>query len=34
MTKEVSAKIINFITIGAGVIMLGHGYISPYSEYG
>ena len=32
MTKEGSAKIANFITIGAGS-QLGCGYISHYSEY-
>ena len=34
MTKEGSAKIVNFITIGAGGLMLGRGCISHYSEYG
>ena len=33
MAKEGSAKIVNFITIWAGGLMLGHGYISHYSEY-
>ena len=33
MTKEGSAKRVNFITIGAGGLMLGRGYISQYSEY-
>ena len=33
MTKGGSAKIINFITIGAGVLVLGRGYIIHYSEY-
>ena len=33
MTKVGSAKIVNFITIGAGGLMLGRGYISHYSEY-
>ena len=32
-TKEGSAKIVNFITIGAGGHMLERGYISNYSEY-
>ena len=31
MTKEGSAKIANFISIGAGGLMLGRGYISHYS---
>ena len=32
MTKEGSAKIVNFITIGAGGLMgLGHGYMSEYA---
>ena len=33
MTKEGSTKIVNFITPGAGVLMLGHGHISHYSDY-
>ena len=33
MTKEGSAKIVNFITIGAGGLMLGRGYVSHYSAY-
>ena len=33
MTKEGSTKIINFMTQGAGVLMLGHGHISHYTEY-
>ena len=33
MTKEGSTKIINFVTPGAGVLMLGPGHISHYSEY-
>ena len=33
MSKEGSAKIVNFITIGARVLMLGRGYKSQYSEY-
>ena len=33
MTKEGSAKIVNFITIGAGDPMLVRDYISHYSEY-
>ena len=33
MTKGGSAKIINFITIGAGVLVLGRGSIIHYSEY-
>ena len=33
MTKGGSAKIINFITIGAGVLVLGRGYIIHYGEY-
>ena len=31
MTKEGSAKIVNFITIGAGGLMLGRGYMSEYA---
>ena len=27
MTKEDSTKIVNFMTSGAGVLVLGHGYI-------
>ena len=33
MTKEGSAKIVNFITIGAWDLMLGCDNISHYSEY-
>ena len=33
MTKEGSTKIVNFTTPGAGVLMLGRGHISHYSEY-
>ena len=33
MTKEGSTKIISFITPGAGVLVLGRGHISHYSEY-
>ena len=33
MTKEGSDKIVNFITIGAGGMMLGCRYVSHYSEY-
>ena len=33
MTKEGSSQIVNFMTPGAGVLMLGHGHISHYSEY-
>ena len=33
MTKEGSTKIVNFMTHGAGVLMLGCGHISNYSEY-
>ena len=33
MTKEWSAKIVNFITIETGGLMLGCGYMSHYSEY-
>ena len=33
MTKEGSTKIINFVTPRAGVLMLGRGHISHYSEY-
>ena len=29
MTKEESTKIVNFMTPGAGVLVLGHGYIIP-----
>ena len=32
MTKERSVKIVNFMIIGAGGLMLGHGFISHYSE--
>ena len=33
MTKEGSTEIINFMTPGAGVLMLGRGHISTYCEY-
>ena len=33
MTKEGSTKIVNFMTPGAGVLMLWHSHISHYSEY-
>ena len=33
MTKEGSSQIVNFMTPGAGVLMLGRGHISHYSEY-
>ena len=33
MTKERSTKIVNFMTPRAGVLMLGCGHISHYSEY-
>ena len=33
MTKEGSTKIVNFMTPRAGVLMLGYGHISHYSEY-
>ena len=33
MTKEGSAKIVNFLTIGAGGLMLGCGDISHKNEY-
>ena len=33
MTKEGSTKIVNFMTPGAGVLMLGRGHISHYREY-
>ena len=33
MTKEGFTKIINFVTPEAGVLMLGRGHISHYSEY-
>ena len=33
MTKEGSAKIVNFILSGQGSYMLRRGYISHYSEY-
>ena len=32
MTKEGSTQIVNFMTPGAGVLMLGRGHISRYSE--
>ena len=33
MTKEGSSKIVNFMTPGAGVLLLGRGHICLYSEY-
>ena len=33
MTKKWSTKIVNFMTPWAGVLMLGYGHISHYSEY-
>ena len=33
MTKEGSTKIVNFMTPGAGVLVLGRGHISHFSEY-
>ena len=33
MTKEGFIKIVNFMTLRAGVLMLGHGHISHFSEY-
>ena len=33
MIKEESTKFVNFMTPGAGVLMLGRGHISHYSEY-
>ena len=33
MMKEGSAKIVIFITIGAGGLMLGRGYMNQYSIY-
>ena len=33
MTKEGSTQIVNFMTPGAWVLMLGCGHISHYSEY-
>ena len=33
MTKEGSAKIVYFINIGAGGLILGRGYIRHYSVY-
>ena len=33
MTKEGSTKIVNFLTPGARVLMLGCGHISHYTEY-
>ena len=33
MTKEASTIIVNFMTPGAGVLMLGCDHISHYSEY-
>ena len=32
MTKEGSTKIVNFITPGSGVLTLGRGHTSRYSE--
>ena len=32
MTKEGSTEIVNFMTLRAGVLVLGHSYISYYSE--
>ena len=32
MTKEVSTQIVNFMTPGAGVLMLGRGRVRHYSE--
>ena len=33
MPKEGSTEIVNFMTSRAGVLMLGRGHISHYSEY-
>ena len=33
MNKEALPKIVNFMTHGAEVLMLGRGHISHYSEY-
>ena len=33
MTTEGSTKIVNFMTPGAGVMMLGRGHISHYCQY-
>ena len=33
MTKEGSTKIVNYMTLGAGVLMLGSGHVSHYIEY-
>ena len=33
MTKKGCTKIVNFMTPGAGVLMLGYGHLSHYSEY-
>ena len=33
MTKEESTKIVNFMTPGAGVLMIGRGHKNHYSEY-
>ena len=33
MTKEGFTKIVNFMTLGAGVLMLRRGHTSHYSEY-
>ena len=33
MTKEGSTKTVNFMTLGAGVLVLRRGHTSHYSEY-
>ena len=33
MTKEGSTKIVNFMTLRPGALMLGRGHISHYSDY-
>ena len=33
MTKEGFTKIVNFMTPGVGVLVLGRGHISHYSEF-
>ena len=33
MTKEGSTEIVNYMALGAGVLMLGSGHISHYIEY-
>ena len=33
VTGEGSVRIVNFITIGAGGLVLGRGYVGHYSEY-